>query len=334
MSDFFADKRYYRPPNQAIWEGRRDENRIERFFQIVSSHSILLPLNLRSSFNKIALLGFCSDEGVRLNQGRIGAKEGPLALRQSLANYPLHGKAITMELLDMGDILCPKDQLAQAQMILGKALQNLVQQNIFTIVLGGGHETAFGHYLGLKEQWGDRNLAIVNFDAHFDMRPLLHQQHPTSGTPFLQIAQLRHQAKQNFDYYCVGINAYRNTQALFETAHQWHVKYLTCDEIYSSQEYATLFLNNIIQKHDVIYVSICLDVFAGSIAPGVSSVSPYGLFPWQVIPLLRQLALSQKVIALDVVELAPCYDKGNLTANLGALLIAEFLYHRAEVINA
>ena len=39
------------------------------------------------------IVGFACDEGVRRNQGRVGAKLGPTALRQALANYPLHGQS-------------------------------------------------------------------------------------------------------------------------------------------------------------------------------------------------------------------------------------------------
>ena len=64
----------YIPPNPKIWQGR-----------------IIQCVDLQHEIpsNGVALLGFSSDEGVRRNQGRSGAKEGPLALRQALVNMPI-----------------------------------------------------------------------------------------------------------------------------------------------------------------------------------------------------------------------------------------------------
>ena len=62
-----------------------------------------------------------------------------------------------------------------------------------TVVLGGGHETAYGSHLGL----GPRpRLGVLNLDAHFDLREA---ERPTSGTPFRQIAADRHEAGVDFD---------------------------------------------------------------------------------------------------------------------------------------
>ena len=63
----------------------------------------------------------------------------------------------------------------------------------FPVVLGGGHEVAFGTYLGLARisrsaHPGDR-IGILNLDAHFDLRP---GPVPSSGTPFRQIAEHEH----------------------------------------------------------------------------------------------------------------------------------------------
>ncbi|MGE3317684.1 MAG: formimidoylglutamase [Candidatus Berkiella sp.] len=322
----------YTKPDPANWQGRTDNgDALARFFQIAQCQSLDSFIASGSSVSAptITLLGFSCDEGVRRNQGRVGAEKAPSKLRQALANLPLHEKARQIKLLDVGDIKCPTgsvDNLENAQIHLGHAVDALLNKKTFPLILGGGHETAWGHYLGLHKHLPS-NMAIINFDAHFDMRPLLPNQQGSSGTPFLQIAEYRKAQQLSFDYYCLGIKQSSNTQALFDTASAWNVKYLTCDQMYQSADNATHFIQKIIDTHDALYLSVCLDVFAAAFAPGVSACSPYGLAPWQVLPLLKQLAVSKKVIAFDVVELAPIYDKDDLTAKLGAQCIAEFLYH-------
>ena len=316
-------------PNQADWQGRTDTGETAaRFFQIVQCESLESFKKSKPSTHKpvVTLLGFACDEGVRRNQGRVGAAMAPHMLRQALANFPLHDKALSLDLIDLGDITCPNGHLEQSQHYLSESVKSILARKAFPIILGGGHETAWGHYCGFKEKVLSKNIAIINFDAHFDMRPTLPGDLGSSGTSFLQIANDLKASQSAFNYFCIGIKQSSNTQALFNAAKKWNVKYLTCDEIYAAPATANQFIDNIIASHDVLYVSVCLDVFSSAYAPGVSAASPYGLAPWQVLPLLRRLGSSKKVIALDIVELAPPFDHNNLTAKLGAQCIAEFLY--------
>lgn len=313
-------------PNQSLWQGRKDGETIERFHQLISLKSYDAFLHDLPYFkSSVVIVGFSCDEGVKRNQGRLGAKEGPYALRQALANYPLHNDN-PAHFIDVGDIVCIGQDLETAQQELGQVIAKIVEKNCLPLVLGGGHETAWGHYLGLHQKYGKENFAIVNFDAHFDMRPLLHEQ-GNSGTSFLQIAELRQQIGARFDYYCVGIKASSNTKSLYEMAKKWDVKYITCDAIYKAPASLSHFIQTLITTHEAIYITVCLDVFASCFSPGVSAASPYGLAPWHVLEALHILAASGKTVALDIVELAPPLDKDHQSAKLGALCIAEFFYH-------
>ena len=81
------------------------------------------------------------------------------------------------------------------------------------IILGGGHETAYGHYLGVRNYIGkEAKLGIINIDAHFDLRP--YNEQPSSGTMFRQILE----QDENSSYLVLGIQRYGNTQALFDKA--------------------------------------------------------------------------------------------------------------------
>jgi len=316
---------HYQRPNASCWQGRKDNENIERFFQAVK----LLDGNKLDSHSfdeqTVVFIGFASDLGVKRNQGRVGASKGPDALRHALANYPLHEQATKMAFVDIGNITC-SDNLEEAQQALAAFVSEVLKRKAFPIVLGGGHETSWGHYLGLKPFIKDERFAILNFDAHFDMRPVLEDGQGSSGTAFLQIANERLERNLSFDYYCIGIQKSANTKSLFETASEWGVNYLSYDEISDFPHHATSFVQSILTKYDQIYVTLCLDVFATNVAPGVSAMSPNGLLPSQVIPLLRQLAQSGKVIAFDIVELSPPLDINGMTAKLGAYCLVEFLY--------
>ncbi|MBI2786544.1 MAG: formimidoylglutamase [Legionella longbeachae] len=310
----------YQQANPSLWQGRTDTANTERFFQ-----KIIFPsqqTDLITKKKKTILLGFSSDVGVRRNQGRAGSKLGPDQIKMQLAKLPC---ALDKELLDLGNIVCEGDDLETAQDQFANLISFCHQQGHQTIAFGGGHEIAWPHYQGLASHYS--KLGIINFDAHFDLRPYQKTQPGTSGTPFSQIAAYCKENNQDFNYCCLGIQKMGNTPSLFQRATDLGVSFLTAEEIYeNSLAWHLAFLDEFMLNLDHIYLTICLDVFAESFAPGVSAPQPLGLTPWQVLPLLKYIIQSGKVISLDIAELSPPLDEEQKTARLAALIIAELLH--------
>lgn len=310
----------YEPSSVTIWQGRKDSLPGERFFQQVILQDFRNQPQIFPS-NKAVLIGFCSDEGIRRNEGRPGAQSGPIALREQLGKLPYQG---TEHFIDLGNIVCVDQQLESAQQQLATLVDYCHQQRQKTVIFGGGHEIAWGHFQGLQKHYP--KLAIINFDAHFDLRPLPATQQGSSGTPFRQIASFCQQQQRDFNYCCIGIQPHANTKSLFKTAEQLKTSYMTAEQINRYDLSAQLaFLDQFLQDHDAIYLSICLDVLAESCAPGVSAPQPTGLQPWQLLPLLQYVIQTGKVVSFDVAELSPPLDQHQQTARLGAMLVAELL---------
>ena len=170
--------------DMSAWTGRIDpESNSERW------HQCIRPLDQAGS-KGVALLGFASDAGVKRNQGRPGATQGPQAIRRALAPLAWHRQAPAF---DAGDVVCRGDALEEAQQRLGERLAELLDAGHFPVALGGGHEIAFGSWQGLArhlEAQGSKHdrppqIGIVNLDAHFDLRDPSHAH--SSGTPFAQM---------------------------------------------------------------------------------------------------------------------------------------------------
>ena len=103
------------------------------------------------------------------------------------------------------------------------------------------------------------------------------------------------------------------------------------DELHQGhQEKSFDFIDRIIDENDFVMLSLSLDVFSPAFAPGVSNIQPLGLTPWQVIPLLRQVAASGTVIGYDLSELVPKYDIDQRTMKLAATFIYEIIHHHNE----
>jgi formiminoglutamase len=318
-------KSRYSAPKEFIWKGREGEAGHSRLYQKVQCINLLHDKLVESEGPAFAFLGFSSDEGVRRNQGRTGAMEGPEALRKALASHPLH-LSKPCSFYDFGDINCHDGNLEDSQRALGMITEHLHLLNIKPIILGGGHEVSWGHYQGILSAFEETSCGIINFDAHFDLRPLVEGQ-GSSGTPFFQISQALKEEKKAFNYLCLGIQRQGNTKELFSTAKELSVDYIVAEEIHQNHQLlCRQAIDKIIKKTDKIYLTVCLDVFGTSFAPGVSAPQVQGLTPWQVTPLIEYLVSSGKVVSFDLAELCPRLDHDDMTARLGASLISAYFH--------
>ena len=130
----------------------------------------------------------------------------------------------------------------------------------------------------------------------------------------------------DFDYLCIGIQEGGNTSSLFNEAKELDVSYITAETIHQNLNDYEVVIDDFIQHHTAIYVTVCLDVFSQAHAPGVSAPQVLGLFPWQLIPLLKKIVLSRKVVGFDIAELSPPLDCDNMTATLAANLVSNYIH--------
>jgi formiminoglutamase len=301
--------------DMSVWQGRVDdaEGALGRRW-----HQVMQPLASGTPSATTVLLGFACDAGVARNHGRIGAAEGPRAIRRALANMPLHE---CTHLADGGDVLCAGDALEAAQHALAAAVVQQLDAGRFPLVLGGGHEMAWGSYTGLATHLavttGAPRVGIVNFDAHFDLR---RDARATSGTPFLQIAQDCEARGWEFRYACFGVSRYSNTEALFARARELGVRVQLDETIDATGGSAAL--TSFIADVDDVYLTVCLDVLPGAVAPGVSSPAPRGVALDVLEPLIDLVCASGKVRLADIAEMNPRFDADGRTAAVAARIVA------------
>ncbi|WP_257352131.1 formimidoylglutamase [Pseudalkalibacillus decolorationis] len=308
----------YKLPDKRFWSGRvdsEDDVNSYRFHQVVKLSDIDKFTENESVFS---IIGFECDEGVRRNKGRLGAASAPNEIRKFLSKLPynISGK----ETVDVGNVVCKNRELEIAQKELGFHINKLLNKASTPIILGGGHETLYGHYLGIREFIGqEASLGIINIDAHFDMRD---DEIPSSGTMFSQI--LENDAKAG--YLCLGVQEFGNTKALFEKADKYGCKYILEENI-SSDKYKETFqvIDEYSNRYDYIMLTLCTDSITSSAAPGVSAPSPFGLEQKVVRNLLRYIVSKDNILSFDISEVNPLVDENNKTTRLAAYLIAEVM---------
>lgn len=266
------------------------------------------------------LIGFACDEGVRRNKGRPGAAKAPDEIRKYLANLPFHFDE-TIRLIDAGNIVCEGTNLEDAQRELGKYIKQILQMSAFPAVLGGGHETLYGHYLGVRSYLGESpSIGIINIDAHFDLRE---ECVPTSGTMFRQILEEDTKA----GYLVLGIQRFGNTKKLFATAEEYNCTYVLEEDVVNFPETFRI-IDQFTERFDALILTLCTDAITSVAAPGVSAPSPFGLNPKTVRMLIRHIANKDHLKSFDISEVNPLFDIDGRTTRLAAYLLAELLHTR------
>ncbi|MDT0190316.1 formimidoylglutamase [Rothia terrae] len=316
----------------AAWSGRVDGDGAEH----ARIHTNVKPLAETSLGECDAVfIGFSSDEGVRRNSGRDGAATGPDALRTALgslalAKAPKSTRVTDLALADAGTIVVDTD-LEDGHRKLAEAVATAIDAGTLPVVLGGGHEVAFGTYSGvagsrLRAHNGKpRTVGILNLDAHFDLRQA---DRPTSGTPFKQALDAERAHATNAKYAVIGISEASNTQVLFDTAQEYGVKYLLDEECtVSNKEHIETFVRWFIESVDIVYLTLDLDVLPAANAPGVSAPAAYGVQLEIINSIIKQVTRSGKLIAFDIAELNPSFDIDGRTAKTAARLAHTALTH-------
>jgi len=309
----------YKSPDNKLWQGRIDSQTDRssfRFHQVIQSLSLQEVLIEPPAF---AVIGFECQEGVRRNKGRLGAATAPDYIRSQLASLPYNFDA-HQKTFDVGTIVCEGQAMEQAQHELGTAVHQLLSQSATPIILGGGHETLYGHYLGVREFAGAQaKVGLINIDAHFDLRKA---QQSSSGTMFRQILE----DDPHAGYLCLGIQPFGNTQALFDTADSLGCQYILAEELdLSNMPAAAKTIDAFCAQYDIVLATLCTDSISAAAAPGVSAPSPLGLDPVMVCKLLRYIAAKKNVKSFDISEVNPAVDEQQRTVKLAAYLVAEVM---------
>ncbi|HAM61531.1 MAG TPA: formimidoylglutamase [Psychrobacter sp.] len=327
--------------DMSLWTGRVEpfETQRARYW-----YQLAQPYDFDKAGQRVGLVGFACDQGVRRNQGRIGARAAPPLLKSTFASLPVikeiqdsfEGKLTTL-MADAGDIECEDNDefaeqiLEEAQQCYADVITSVIKQGSLAIGLGGGHAIAYGSFLGLWQAMqtapSDQDkikaqtvIGIINFDAHLDIRA---SDVATSGTPFRQIAEHLQAFNQPFHYCCIGVSRLSNTAALFDRANDLGVQIIS-DEDCNHKKWKKLAsqITHFIEQVDIIYLTIDMDCMPASVVPGVSAPAAYGINLGFVERAVKLIMDSGKVKIADIAEINPTYDIDNRSCKVAARLLS------------
>lgn len=279
---------------------------------------------LNPSFDKVAVLGICSDTGGGIQRG---ANWGPLFLRQTMLSQE------KWDILDIGDVLVVPQLLHDKYLnqetlekvkksIYGDAkstrpasplsiaeeavkLFNLNYPNSKVFGIGGDHSVSYA----LVKAWAEaasrktKKIGLIHFDAHTDLMTERLGIDLCFGTWVPPIIPLFNEPT---NIYQIGIRSSGKDRGHWENTfgvHQLWAHEIKQDGLESSLIKFEEYLKA--KNFDEVYISFDIDALDAAYAPATGTPETGGLAPHEAKMFLDVIGKNCKVTGADMMEIAP-----------------------------
>lgn len=273
----------------------------------------------------VAILGAPFDAGT---QYRSGARFGPRGVREASTLFSFgHAGAYDHEddatylpgdvnIVDMGDADIIHTDTEASHANIEKGVRAALNAAALPVVIGGDHSINIPCIRSFDDQ-GD--IHILQIDAHLDFVDVRHGVRHGHGNPMRRAAE--HEYVTGLTQ--VGI---RNVSS---TAKEGYADARAMgSDIISVRQARKMGKAGVIAhipEDARVYVTLDIDAFCPSIAPGTGTPSHGGFLYYEVLELLQAVAERHEVVGLDLVEVAPDYDPTGSTQILAAQILLNFL---------
>ncbi|MDH5389921.1 MAG: agmatinase [Candidatus Bathyarchaeota archaeon] len=250
---------------------------------------------------------------------RSGARFAPLAIREASLNIETYSFRTNMDvedlkIHDLGDLHIA-GEVDETLKRLELVTKDLLDAKKMPVIIGGEHTIT----LGVMRSVGE-NVALVSFDAHLDMRNE-YMDLTTSHTTFMRRINEQINLHKILE---IGTRAVCKEE--LDYAKKSDTQFLTVQQIRrDGVEETTKKIDTLLADCEKIYLTIDMDVLDPAFAPAVQNPEPDGLDMRVFLDLLGKVC-DHRIVAFDLVEVAPHYDKG-ITAIQAAKTIFEVLCH-------
>ena len=268
----------------------------------------------------VAILGAPFDFGT---QWRAGARFGPRGIREASTLFSFghagaydHEDDVTyldgVRMVDLGDADIVHTDTETSHANIETGVRAILNAGALPVVLGGDHSVNIPCIRAFRDQ---EPIHIVQLDAHLDFVDERHGVRHGHGNPMRRAAEEPHVTGLSQ----IGIrNVSSTAKEGYEAARAMGSDILS---VRQARALGTDALLARIPAGKRYYLTIDIDGFDPSIAPGTGTPSHGGFLYYEVLELLAGLAAQGHIVGIDLVEVAPDYDRTGTTAILAAQLL-------------
>ena len=272
----------------------------------------------------VAVVGAPFDFGT---QWRAGARFGPRSIREASTLFSFghagaydHEDDVTylagVRMVDIGDADIVHTDTVKSHANIEHAVRKILEAGALPVVLGGDHSINIPCVAAFSDE---EPIHIVQIDAHLDFVDVRHGVRFGHGNPMRRAAEKDHVTGLTQ----IGIrNVSSTAREGYEDARRMG------SDILSVRQVRKLGVDAVLERIPAgkrYYVTIDIDGFDPSIAPGTGTPSHGGFLYYEVLELLAGLAKRGSVAGIDLVEVAPDYDHTGTTAILAAQVLLNFI---------
>ncbi|WP_407051031.1 agmatinase [Methyloraptor flagellatus] len=274
----------------------------------------------------VAVLGIPYDMGT---QYRSGARFGPRAIREASTLFSFgHGGAYDHEddetylplsevkIVDVGDADIVHTDTRKSHDNAERAVSAILAAGAMPVVLGGDHAINIPCIRAFSDQGP---IHILQIDAHLDFVDVRHGVTEGHGNPMRRAAEQDHVTGLTQ----LGIrNVSSTAREGYEDA---RARGSSIRSVRQVRQLGVAGVLDLIPADARLYVTIDIDGFDPSIAPGTGTPSHGGFLYYEVMEILQAVAKRQEIVGIDLVEVAPAYDPSGITGFLAAQVLLNFL---------
>ncbi len=273
----------------------------------------------------VAVMGAPFDFGT---QFRAGARFGPRSVREASTLFSFgHAGAYDHEddctylpaavrIVDIGDADIIHTDTTRSHANIRTGVQAMLAAGALPVVIGGDHSVNIPCIEAFE---GQGDIHILQIDAHLDFVDERHGVKVGHGSPMRRAAE-KPWVKGLTQ---VGIrNVSSTAREGYEAARAMGSDILSVRQARALGAEAVIAR---IPKGARVYVTLDIDGFCPSIAPGTGTPSHGGFLYYEVLEMLQAIAKNHEVVGMDLVEVAPDYDPTQSTSILAAQILLNFL---------
>lgn len=273
----------------------------------------------------VAILGAPFDGGT---QWRPGARFGPRGVREASTLFAFgHAGAYDHEddttylggdvrIVDMGDADIVHTDTLKSHANIETGVRAALKAGALPVVIGGDHSV---NIPCINAMDGIGDFHVLQIDAHLDFVDERHGVRFGHGNPMRRASEKP---------YVTGLTQIGIRNVSSTAREGYEDARARGSDILSVRQARALGLRDVaarLPEGARVYVTIDIDAFCPSVAPGTGTPSHGGFLYYEVLELLQEVAQAHQIVGIDLVEVAPDYDPTGSTTILAAQLLLNFL---------
>ena len=254
-----------------------------------------------------------------------GQRMGPVSIRNASVNCRGYHPELDVEIfsylqgVDFGDVPMLPGYIEECYANTEKKIDKIYQADAIPFCMGGDHAVTLPLLRSAAKKYG--KVALVHFDAHYDNNSSYFGKKYNHATWVYHGVQEglivpEHSIQIGMRGSCFITDRKQSIDLGLDTVTAFEMRELGLKEVMHR-------IQTRVGSHQV-FCSFDIDFLDPSCAPGTGTIEPGGFTSYETLCLIRCMK-EMNLIGMDLVEVLPAMDHGNITSNLAAYILYDFI---------